>query len=483
MVTAQALASRVALDVETFHTPGLGDSSYMIASDGEAALVDPQRDAWRYLAAAERRGLRITHTLETHLHNDYLTGAIGICDAAGAEVVAPARARYGFPHRAARDGDEVLVGGLRLVCAATPGHTLDHVAWQVIPDGAAQPVAVFTGGSLLKGGAGRTDLFGEQQTHFLAALQFRSVRRLARLPADVRVLPTHGGGSFCAAGNATGGLSSTIGEERMRNPLLQVRDAHRFREALLASIGPIPDYASHIAPINRAGPTSERVPPTPRPMSPIRFAQLGSTGAWAVDTRDRRAFAAGHVPGSLNVEPDDSFAAHVGSLVPFGVAIGLILDPGERDGAADLATELYRIGYEVAGVLAPGIDAWATAGFPLDSYATVTMHDLAVEAHRHQSAAVLDVRNPAEWLEGTVPGSITVPLAELPSRVSELMPAGGDPGPVFTVLCRSGRRAATAASFLARAGMAVRLVVEGGALDWRAASPASVSLRQAPLAE
>ncbi len=482
-MTAQTLASRAALDVETFHTPGLGDSSYMIASGGEAALVDPQRDAWRYLAAAERRGLRITHTLETHLHNDYLTGAIGIRDAAGAQVVAPARARYTFPHRAASDGDEVVVGGLRLVCAATPGHTLDHVAWQVVPDGAAQPVAVFTGGSLLKGGAGRTDLFGEQQTNFLAALQFRSVRRLARLPADVRVLPTHGGGSFCAAGDATGGLSSTIGEERMRNPLLSVTDATRFRETLLASIGPIPDYASHIAPINRAGPTSERVPRSPRAMSPQRFAQLGSTGAWAVDTRNRRAFASGHVPGSLNVEPDESFAAHVGSLVPFGVPVGLILDPGERDAATDLATELYRIGYEVVGVLALGIDAWATAGFPLDSYTAVTIGEVAAEVHRHQSATVVDVRNPAEWQEGTVPGSMTIPLAELPSRVSELMGAGVDPRPVLTVLCKSGRRAATAASFLARAGIAVRLVAEGGALDWRGASPASVSLRRAPLAE
>ena len=193
------------MDIELFTTPGLGDTSYLIASDGEAALVDPQRDAWRFLAVAEQRGWRLRHVLETHVHNDYLSGALEARAATGARIAAPALGGYAFDHHGAEEGTTIEVGALRLRAMATPGHTPEHLAWAIhSADGAAgaPPSGVFTGGSLLVGTAGRTDLLGEDRIAELTKLQAATLRRLAALPPDVQVLPTHGAGSFCSVGPA-----------------------------------------------------------------------------------------------------------------------------------------------------------------------------------------------------------------------------------------------------------------------------------------
>src|SRR3990170_1941478 len=208
-----------AMDLETIVTPGLGNATSLLASDGEAIVVDPPRDAWRVTAVADARGWRLTHVVETHVHNDYLSGALELRAARRVEIVAPARGRYAFEHRGAEDGDTVEVGGLRLVARATPGHTPEHLAWEVRAEGADVPSAVLTGGSLLVGSAGRTDLLGPNATDELTRAQFASLRELATLPDDVAVWPTHGPGSFCTAGPTDGGRTSTIGAERRMNPL------------------------------------------------------------------------------------------------------------------------------------------------------------------------------------------------------------------------------------------------------------------------
>ncbi len=242
------------MDIETFLTPGLGDATYLVASDGEAALIDPQRDWWRFVDAAERWGWRITHVLETHVHNDYVSGATQIREATGAEIVAPARGAYEFPWRKADDGYSVAIGNLNLVAAATPGHTPEHLSWQIVPVGSTEPTAVLTGGSLLVGSAGRSDLLGPTRMPELAEDQFHSVQRLASLPDHVRILPTHGAGSFCVTGPARPERESTIGIERRRNPFLQVADSDAFRRLMQERLGKYPAYYAHVADINRRGP-------------------------------------------------------------------------------------------------------------------------------------------------------------------------------------------------------------------------------------
>ena len=309
----------------------------MVASDGEAAVVDPQRDVARFLDVADRRGWRITQVLETHVHNDYISGAQALRAATGAEIVAPAQGGYRFPYRAAEAGAAVAIGGVSLVAMATPGHTPEHLAWQVLGDGDTTPAAVLTGGSLLVGSAGRTDLLGDDRTDELTDHQLRSLSRLARLPDSVRVLPTHGAGSFCSAGPASTERSSTMGAERTWNALLRTTGRDEFHQLPLGSLGRYPAYYGHMATINRAGPALVRGLRAPLLLSPDLVAGLRDRGVWVIDARDRWAYAAGHLPGSIHVEATDSFASWVGAVVPFGAPMVLVLPPERPDIATDLA--------------------------------------------------------------------------------------------------------------------------------------------------
>jgi glyoxylase-like metal-dependent hydrolase (beta-lactamase superfamily II) len=464
------------LDLELFVTPGLGDSSYLLASGREAVLVDPQRDAWRFVEVAERRGWRIRHVLETHVHNDYLSGALETRAATEAEIVAPARGGYEFEHRPADEGDWLEVGGLRLTAWATPGHTPEHIAWLVTAAGTSgedpdSGRAIFTGGSLLVGSVGRTDLLGPMLTNALTTDQQRSLSRIADLPGDTRVLPTHGSGSFCSAGPVSADRTTTIDAERTANATFALvgAPADDFRVQALEGLGRVPDYYAHMARLNRLGPRVLGRLILPPALDPAAFeaaaaGAAGAAGATIVDARDRDAFAAGHIRGSLNIELESAFSGYVGWLVEFGAPVVLVL-PDARDALAEATTELLRVGYErVPGWLEGGIEAWAASGRPLASYGTTTM----AEVHRQRAAGgapdvLLNVRQPNEWAGGVVPGSELIFVADLPARIAEL-PTGR---PV-TVFCRTGHRASMAASVLDNAGFEVTLVGQGGASAWPA---------------
>lgn len=456
------------MDLELFHTPGLGDSSYMLASGREAVLVDPQRDAWRFVEAAASRGWRIRHVLETHVHNDYLSGALETRAATGAEIAAPARGRYEFEHHPVDEGDSIEVGGLVLTAMATPGHTPEHLAWLVTEAGGGAegdaPVAVFTGGSLLVGSVGRTDLLGEVLTPALTTDQQRSLQRLAELPAATRVLPTHGAGSFCSAGPIGGERTTTIGAERLANPVFGLVDGgiDAFRAEALAGLGRFPAYYAHMAGINRRGPRVLGRLILPESLDPASFEAKAAAGTTIVDARDRAAFAAGHIRGSLNIELESAFSGYVGWLVPFAAPVLLVL-PDDPGALAEATTELLRIGYErVQGWLEGGVEAWAASGRPLSSYATTTVEAVAREREAGEREGVLlDVRQPNEWAGGVVPGSEQIFVADLPERIADL--PEGEP---VTVFCRTGHRASMAASILDAAGREVRLVAEGGASAW-----------------
>jgi glyoxylase-like metal-dependent hydrolase (beta-lactamase superfamily II)/rhodanese-related sulfurtransferase len=460
------------MDLELFVTPGLGDASYLLASGGEAVLVDPQRDAWRFVEVAARRGWRIRHVLETHVHNDYLSGALETRAATGADIAAPARGGYEFEHLAVDEGDVLEIGSLRLTAWATPGHTTEHIAWAVEdlastdPLATGTPDAVFTGGSLLVGSAGRTDLLGPALTEALTRDQQRTLRRLSELPDAVEVLPTHGAGSFCSAGPAASSRVSTIGAERLANPTFALAGgaAEAFRAQALGNLGRFPDYYAHMAGMNRRGPRILGRLILPPALEPSAFEAAVAEGVPIVDARDRKAFAAGHIPGSINIELDGTFAGYVGWLLPFAKPVLLVLPDDAPDALAAATTELLRIGYDwVRGWLEGGVGAWAASARPLASYETTTMqgmHDASTAAPG--ARILLDVRQPNEWAsDGIVPGAERIFVADLPARIAEL-PTGS----AITVFCRSGSRAAIAASLLDGAGLDVELVAQGGAASW-----------------
>lgn len=456
------------MDIETLVTPGLGNATHLVANDaGEAIAIDPPRDAWRLAAAAAERGWRITHVLETHVHNDYLSGALELRASVGAEILAPARGGYAFAYRPMDGGDAVDVGGLRFVARATPGHTPEHLAWDIVPLDAvgAGPVAIATGGSLLVGSAGRTDLLGPAATDELTAAQYRTLRSLAALPPAVHILPTHGSGSFCAAGPVARGRTTSVGDELAGNPLLLPMDGETFRATVLAGFGPYPTYYREMAPLNRAGPALLGAAPVPPMLDPAGVRQAVAAGAVVVDGRDREAFAAGHIEGSLGIELGDSFASYVGWLVPFGAPLVLILPEPVAEARADAVAGLLRIGYDrVVGVLDGGVDAWAVDGGPMSSYPVVAARTVAEEVAAGTAGRLLDVRDPNELRDdGRLDEALTIPLGELYGRLGEVRGAG-----TLTVLCKSGQRASMAAGLLDAAGIDVRLVARRGASEIQA---------------
>lgn len=446
------------MDVEVFVTGGLGDNSYLLVSGDEAAVVDPQRDAWRFTRAAETRGAAIRAVLETHVHNDYISGAHEIRAATGADIAAPARGRYEFPHRPVGEGDELQLGDLRLVAMETPGHTFEHISW--LASESETPAAVFTGGSLLVGSAGRPDLLGDDYTDRLTRDQYATLRRLAALPGYVRVLPTHGAGSFCVAAMPTTERTSTIGTEREDNPLLMARDLAEFGTELRAELLAYPAYYTHMAPINRRGaPVLGSLPDVPA-VSPHELSRHAGPGPWIVDARNRDDFAAAHIPGSVNIELNSGFASYVGWMLPFDAPLVLVLPSQPEDALVEAVTQLVRIGWsQIAGYLGGGIDAW-TGG--LRSYPMASVADLCDAMASGDDLLVLDVRQELEWAWGTIPGSRTLFVADLPGQLGTI-----PRDRTAWVICSNGHRAAIAASLLDRAEIPVRLIGAGSVIECR----------------
>jgi glyoxylase-like metal-dependent hydrolase (beta-lactamase superfamily II)/rhodanese-related sulfurtransferase len=455
------------MDLEVFVTTGLGDNSYLLVSGGEALVVDPQRDAWRFQRAAGARRATIRAVLETHVHNDYVSGAHELRAASGAQIVVPAKGGYSFRHRGVEDGDELTLGDLRLVAMATPGHTYEHTSWLLYESDAAEPAAVFTGGSLLVGSAGRPDLLGPEHTDELTRAQYVTMQRLAALPDSVQVLPTHGAGSFCVAAVPTTQRTSTIAAERRQNSLLTAADLAEFSVDLRAELMSYPAYYRHMAPINRRGARVLGRLPAPPAISPRGLADRLATGTpdgvWVVDGRDRDAFAAAHIPGSVNIELNSGFGSYVGWMLPFDAPVVLVLPDPAAAAVEEAVAQLIRIGWSrIIGYLDGGIAAWTADGRGVRSYPTGTVAQLCDAVVGGEPMHVLDVRQQLEWAWGTIPGSQTRFVADLPARIEDLP----RDRPTW-VICSNGHRASIAASLLDRAGIPVRLVGAGSVAEWR----------------
>ncbi len=430
------------MKVTIIETSGLGDRSYVVTDGGAAVVIDPQRDIDRVLDVIGEA--RVTHVLETHIHNDYVTGGLELSRALNAEYVVPDGEELGFGARRVVDGDVVESGRIRLRVIHTPGHTEHHVSYE-LRDGPGDPVGVFTGGSLLFGSTGRTDLVDEAETEALTRAQYRSVRRLAdSLPDAADVYPTHGFGSFCSASSVDED-SSTIGEQRETNPAL-TKDEQDFVEELLAELSAYPAYYAHMGVINSEGPAAVDLS-APKPIKPDELRRRLESGEWVVDLRRRVAFAAGHLKGSLGFELSGSFVTYLGWLHPWGTALTLIGE--DQDQIADARRELVRIGVDdIAG--AAELDAVRDA-VDEQRYRVADFAAL-VEALGTNGLTILDVRQSDEFAESHVAGAVNIPLHELLDRVGEL-PTGE-----VWVHCASGYRASIAASILDSHGRDVVLV-------------------------
>lgn len=450
--------------VEQFFLEGLGHQSYLISDDNSktAAVVDPRRDVEIYLQAASAAGVEIAYVFETHVHNDYITGAREVRERTGATIVNAASAELAYDHLAVRDGDRVTVGTLTFAVLATPGHTPDHVAYAVYEPGHDAPAAVFTGGSMLVGSAGRTDLVSPGMTLTLTRDQYRSLRRLLdTLPDDVLVYPTHGAGSFCGATmGGTPERQSTIGQERTTGPAAHVHDEAEFVRQQLAGYGVYPAYYAHMGDINQRGPRILGGLPQLSPLAPHEVRHDLDHGIPLIDGRARSAFAKEHVPGALNIELDATFGTYVGWLLPFNKPLTLLID--DADGREEATAQLIRIGYEqLRGYLDGGVDAWKAAGFPTNSFEAIDIDELHRRWQRHERLAVLDVRDATEWGNGHIPGSQHIHIGDLMRHLHEI------PGEApVAMVCRSGHRAAIAASIVAALGRQTIAVQSGGVPDW-----------------
>ena len=431
------------VEVVAIDTPALGDRSYL-AHDGDVAVVvDPQRDIDRVLAMAAARGVRITHVFETHLHNDYVTGGLALALATGAAYHVNAADQVPFDRVPAADGDVIQVSPvMRVRVLATPGHTFTHLSY--VLEASGHPHAVFTGGSLLYGSAGRPDLLGRAHARELAHAQFASAHRLAaELPEDADVYPTHGFGSFCSATQSEGS-SSTIGRERRVNPVLTLAE-DRYVDELLAGLDAFPAYYAHMGPANAAGPPGPDLS-APRRADAAELRRRIASGEWVVDLRARRAFAAAHVAGTFSFDLDGSFATYLGWLIPWGTPLTLLgATPGQ---VAEAQRELVRIGIDRPAAAATGHPGDWAGGRALRSYPVADFADLAAVRH-HRPVVILDVRRDQEWAASHIAGAVHIPIHQLPARLADV-PAGE-----VWVHCEAGYRASIAASFLDAAGRAV----------------------------
>ena len=439
------------MKVTTIPTAGLGDATYLLTHDGGGVVVDPQRDVERFERAVLDAGIRLTHVLETHIHNDYVSGGRELARRTGARLVLPAAAGVAFDHVPAFHTEDLPGGPVVIRPLHTPGHTPEHMSYAILAEG--EIVAVFSGGSLLVGSAGRSDLLGEDRAEQLARLQYMSVHRLAELPDQTGLYPTHGEGSFCTASGA-GRSVSTIGMERRTNPVLAYPDVDAFVAGQLAGLQPFPAYYAHMGPINLMGPE-----PLMAPELDVLDPSELPDDARLVDIRPGAAYAAGHIPGSLGLEMSDQVAVWAGWLLPFDSPVVLVAERGQN--VEEAARQFGRIGFDhVLGVV-DGVSGWVEGGSPLASFDTRTTDDLAAAITSGMDPQVLDVRSPGEWEEGHLEAS----LHRYVPHVRDGLPEGLDRSKEVWVICGSGYRAFAASALLEAAGLRVVVVTPGGVPD------------------
>ncbi|CAN5753174.1 MBL fold metallo-hydrolase [soil metagenome] len=448
-----------------FYLGCLAHASYLIGSEGEGVVVDPQRDVDHYINEAEANGLKIKHVIETHLHADFVSGHRELAARTGAEIVFSEKAEATFPHRAVREGDEVTIGKVVLRIMETPGHTPESVSVLVIDtEVSPQPQKVLTGDTLFIGDVGRPDLAGGKgyTPEMMAGMMYDSLhQKLLKLSDDVEVFPAHGAGSMCGR-NISKQTSSTIGEQRKFNYALKPMSKEEFILMITSELPAAPGYFSKDAEMNRQGAARLDALAKPAALSPSEVAALISRSCVVLDVRSAAEFGAAHVPGSINIGLGGQFAIWAASLISFQSPIVIVADSEAKVDEAQM--RLARVGIESAqGYLKGGLNAWREAGLDMAAVPQITVAELNGLIARHTDLQVLDVRRLPEYTSGHVPGAIAEPLSNLEERVPVLVL---EPSKLTAVICAGGYRSSTATSILQQHGFASLLNVAGGTSAW-----------------
>lgn len=449
---------------EQFYLTCLAHASYMLGSEGIAAVVDPQRDVEIYLDEARKQGLKIAHVIETHLHADFVSGHKELAARTGAQIYLGSNAGAKFPHVAVRDGDETRLGRVILKFLETPGHSIDSICVLVTDlDRSPEPWAVLTGDTLFIGEVGRPDLSPNLSAEELATLLFDSLHeKLIRLPDMVEVFPAHGAGSLYGR-NISPERRSTIGKERAFNYALRPMGREQFVRLMTADLPERPDYFFRDKEINREGaPPLTDLPELPA-FSPQEVRRRQGEGAVVLDTRPSAQFGAGHVPGSLHIALSGQYASWAGTLVGLEKPIVLVTEDAKRIEESRL--RLARVGIERAvGYLGEGILAWERAGLPLGQVPQISVLDLYAQlCDQPDEVQVIDVRRPAEWEAGHIAQARLKPLDKLGAMLAVL-----DTRKPVAVHCKSGYRSSIGASILRRSGFNEVMNVVGGFDAWQA---------------
>jgi glyoxylase-like metal-dependent hydrolase (beta-lactamase superfamily II)/rhodanese-related sulfurtransferase len=436
------------LDVVSIDTPNLGDRSYVVGRGDTAIVIDPQRDIDRVQDVLDSKGWTTSHVLETHFHNDYVSGGLELAKVLGAEYVVPDGMAISFAAHQVSDKDELESGAGLVRVLHTPGHTPNHISFALNVGG--EDLALFTGGSLLFGSVGRPDLLGPDLTEPLARAQWASMRRIAEeVTRSAQVFPTHGFGSFCSA-TATVGNASTVAEQMSSNPAFIV-DEETFVSELIAGLDAFPAYYAHMGPANQAGAGPIDLS-LPQRATQEDIARRIANGEWVVDLRHRRVFAADHVKGSLSFDVHGNAVTYLGWMIDWGTPITLL--GADVDEVQSMQRELVRIGIDRPVAYATGAPAdWTSESAPVSAYPLKTHVDMAAALEADPSLAMLDLRRNSEFDDGYVRGAKHVPLHELRSRVDEVVAWAKEHNQPVWLYCGSGFRASVAASVLDAEGV------------------------------
>ena len=447
-----------------FYLGCLAHASYLVGSEGEAAVVDPQRDVDEYLAEADARGLRIKYVIETHLHADFVSGHQELAARTGAQIIIGEKARAAFDHRAVQDGEEIRMGKVVLRFMETPGHTPEGICVLITETEVSdQPQKILTGDTLFIGDVGRPDLAGGQgyTPQVMSEMMYDTLHgKLLKLPDEVEVYPAHGAGSMCGR-NMSDEKSSTIGEQRKFNYALRPMSKEDFVRLMTIDLPDQPVYFSKDAEINRAGARELSELSTPVELSAHEVLSLQTSGHVLLDVRSGAEFGAGHVPGSVNIGLSGQFAMWAGSLIPLNAAIVIIADTTEQ--VDESVVRLARVGIEnVKGYLKGGVQSWREAGLPFDAIQQVSVDQLK-EQIANRDLQIVDVRRPAEYGNGHVPRAVNAPLAALDTAIGQLPLRKDKP---TAVICAGGYRSSAAASLLQQQGFTNLINVAGGTGAW-----------------
>jgi len=449
-------------EIEQFFLGCLAHASYLLSSDGLAAVIDPQRDVELYLDAAAKKNLKIVAVIETHLHADFVSGHHELAQRTGARIYLGDGSGARFEHAAVKTGDSIEIGRCRLDFLQTPGHTLESVCIAVTDlDEPGAPKAVFTGDTLFVGDVGRPDLSGDHTPQELAALLYRSLHEtLLKLPDETVIYPAHGAGSLCGRQMSTE-RSSTIGRERRMNYALQANSVEEFVHLLTDSLPPRPEYFGRDVELNRSGASSLADLPRLKPVQAPEVRRMQAEGAVVLDTRPVREFGAAHVPGSVHIALSGQYASWAGRLL--GLDHEIVLVGEDADHLRESQLRLARVGIEkVHAYLEDGVHGWVAGGQELESIPQVTADEFE-ELRGSEPITVLDVRELGEVAAAAMEESVRIPLGQLPSRMAEV-----PRDRLLVVHCKGGYRSSIATSLLRRAGVKDIANLTGGFDAWAA---------------